>query len=58
MNETERIAEWVRWYKASPHGYRGNALIAILKNDPKLLPRVLRELGLASSLDVVKALNE
>lgn len=53
MNDTEKIGEWVRYYHSA--GLKMNALQAVKKNDPKLLPEVLRKLGLESALDVVKA---
>ena len=53
MSESEKVAEWVRWYRASH--LKMNALCAVLENDPRLLPKVLKELGLESALDVISA---
>lgn len=53
--QRERVGEWVRYYKASPLKYEMNALLAILENDgEQVLRAVLDELGLASSVDLVK----
>jgi signal transduction histidine kinase len=51
MTESEKVAEWVRWYRASH--LKMNALCSVLENDPNLLPKVLDVLGLASALDVI-----
>lgn len=53
MTESEKLAEWVRYYAASP--LKMNALQAVLKNDPKILERVMDKVGLVSRLDVVNA---
>ena len=54
MTETERLREWVNWYKVSSPGYQTNALLAILRNDgEKMLQKALSELGLASALDLI-----
>ena len=59
MTESERIKEWVSFYKASPPGYQVNALIAVLWNDgEKTLSSVLRELGLEHSLALVKEVGK
>ena len=55
MNETERAKDWVAFYKQSPQKYNMNALIAVLRTDgERMLARVLRELGLERSSDLVK----
>lgn len=55
MTDSERVQEWVGFYKASPAGYQMNALMAVLMNDnEKTLAQVLRQLGLESSLELVK----
>lgn len=55
MSETEKVREWVAFYKQSPLKYNMNALIAVYRNDgEKMLARVLRELGLESGLELVK----
>jgi hypothetical protein len=53
MTESEKVLEWIRYYKAST--LKMNALCAVLENDPKLLPNVLNVLGLESALDVISA---
>lgn len=55
MTENERKMDWVRLYKSSPLKYNMNALISVFKNDgEKMLSLVLKELGLAMSVDLVK----
>lgn len=55
MTEAERVKNWVHFYKQSPLLYNMNALISVYKNDgEKMLRAVLRELGLESSVDLVK----
>lgn len=55
MSERDRVKEWVGFYKASPLNYQMNALIAVYKNDgDKMLEKVLSELGLERSSDLVK----
>ena len=55
MTESERVREWCAFYRQSPLKYNCNALIAIYKNDgDRILQKVLNELGLERSLDLVK----
>lgn len=55
MTELERAKDWVAFYKQSPQKYSMNALIAVLRTDgERMLARVLRELGLERSSDLVK----
>ena len=55
MTESERAKEWAAFYRRSPQKYNMNALLAVLENDGEvMLSRVLKELGLASALDLVK----
>ena len=55
MTEKERVAEWVRWYRAGPELYEFNSLIAVYKSDGEaMLLSVLDELGLQRSVDLVK----
>lgn len=57
MTEAERIEEWVRHYKTCL--LKMNALRAVLENDgEQMLQKVLKKLGLASALDLVKAETE
>jgi hypothetical protein len=59
LTETEKVAEWIHFYKASPKGYQANALRAILKNDgEKLLNRVLRELKLEKTVDLLNEMGD
>jgi hypothetical protein len=52
MTPAERRQEWIRYLQWSQPM---NGLLAILENDgEKMLNDVLRELGLASALDLVK----
>lgn len=54
MTESEKVAEWTRWYRAS--SLKMNALTAVLNNDgEQMLEKVLKGLGLVSASDVVKA---
>lgn len=54
MTESERIAEWVRFYKASSKGYAMNALFAVLETDgEKMLSAVLKALKLERSTDLL-----
>lgn len=54
MRDTERIGEWVRYCKVA--GLKMNALLAVLENDgERVLGEVLKQLGLESASDVVKA---
>ena len=49
----------MRFYKVSNGGYKMNALLAVLRNDGEgMLRRVLQELGLQNSLDLLKAMGE
>ena len=52
MTETEKTEEWLRFYKASLLKF--GALRSVLKNDPKLLPEILKRLGLRTAEDVVR----
>ena len=53
MTEAERIEEWLRHFKVCH--LKVNALEAVLVNDgEKMLGKVLRRLGLESSLDLIK----
>lgn len=55
MTELERVREWAAFYKQSPLRYNMNALIAVYRNDgEKMLGKVLTELGLERSVDLVK----
>jgi hypothetical protein len=55
VTEKERCMEWCRFYRASPLKYNLNALIAVYRTDgEKMLSQVLKELGLESSLGLVK----
>lgn len=55
MTGSERAKEWANFYRRSPQKYNMNALLAVLENDgEKVLTRVLAELGLARSVDLVK----
>lgn len=57
MNNSERISEWVRHYEAAYLKF--NALRAIYERDGEaVLSGVLKKLGLASALDVVKACDD
>ena len=54
-NETERLKDWVNFYRQCPLKYNMNALIAVLRTDgEKMLLKVLQELGLESALALVK----
>lgn len=54
QTEKQRVDEWTRWYRVSSPGYQTNALLAILENDgPKMLQKVLLELGLVSALELI-----
>ena len=54
-NENSRVKDWAAFYRQSPTKYQMNALIAVLRTDgDRMLMKVLRELGLESSLDLVK----
>lgn len=55
MNDTQKVSDWVRYYKTAPEGYKPFALQAVLRNDGvKVLAMVLRSLGLESSVDMVR----
>jgi hypothetical protein len=52
MTPAERRQEWMRYLEFSQPL---NGLLAILENDgEKMLSEILKELGLASALDLVK----
>lgn len=56
MAEANRVQEWVRFYNASPEGYRLNALLAVLESDgEKMLGSVLKALKIGTALELVKA---
>lgn len=49
----------MRFYRISSPGYQINALLAVYKNDGEaMLKKVLHELGLESTLDLMKAIND
>jgi phage terminase large subunit-like protein len=55
MTRAEAIKEWAAFYKQSPQKYNMNALLAVLENGGEsMLAAVLNELGLESSLELVK----
>jgi hypothetical protein len=55
MTESDKVKEWAAFYRASPQRYNMNALLAVYENEgEKILSRVLAELGLARSVDLVK----
>jgi hypothetical protein len=57
MSETEKIAEWVRYYNASLLKF--GSLRAIYKNDgPVMLENVLKALKLKTAADVVKGCDQ
>lgn len=52
MTEQDKAKDWVRYFKVVP---RMSTLIAAKKNDgPRVLELTMKELGLASPLDVVE----
>lgn len=54
MSPTERIGDWVHNYQASR--LKMNCLLAIYENEgERVLVEVMKRIGLASPLDVVKA---
>lgn len=54
LNEKEKLADWVRFVKASQSTYKLNALRAVYENDGKgMLEKCLRELGLERSVDLI-----
>ena len=59
MTEKERLREWVRWWEISSPGYQANALLAVLRNDgPGMLQKVLHEIGLESSSDLMREMDK
>lgn len=55
MTEAQKVQDWIHLYKVSVTRYEMNTLISCLKNDGEgVLMKVLRGLGLESSLDLVK----
>jgi hypothetical protein len=53
MTESEKASEWLRYFKVVP---KMSTLRAVEKNSgEKVLERVMRDAGLASPLDVVRA---
>ena len=59
MSESERVKDWVHFYKASPKLYQALALCAILRNDGEgVLRKVLSELRLADTVDLLKAMDK
>ena len=56
MTDTEKVEEWVRYYKAALLKF--NALRAVYENDRKLLPEVLKRLGLKTAADVIEGCDD
>lgn len=54
MTESERIADWVRWYQASVPSYKAHALQAVWRNDRQLFNGVISKL----KLDLGKLMQE
>jgi hypothetical protein len=55
MTEAEKVREWLNYIRVSERNYELGALLTILRNDgEKILLRVLTELGLLRSVDLVK----
>jgi hypothetical protein len=53
------VHEWMHYYKAAPKLYQALALLACLRNDgEKIAGRVLRELQLDKTLDLLKAMDK
>lgn len=53
------VRDWIGFYKASPKGYQANALLAVLRNDgERILSKVLRELNLGHTVDLLKAMDK
>lgn len=58
-SESEVVKDWIAFYKASPKGYQAKALGAVLRNDgEKILNRVLRELQLEKTADLLRAMDK
>lgn len=58
MSESQRVKDWVAFYKGPPTGYKAHALQCILKADgEKMLSLVLKELKIHTALDLVKDLD-
>lgn len=58
-NESDVVKEWVHFYKASPKSYQANALLAVLRNSgPKVLNRVLQELNLVKTADLLSEMDK
>jgi hypothetical protein len=59
MTESERVKQWCGFYKASPKLYQAHALLAVLRSDgEKVLNRVLRELSLEKTTDLLSEMNK
>jgi hypothetical protein len=59
VSETDKVREWVHFYKASPRLYQASALLAVLRSDgEKVLNRVLRELNLEKTTDLLSEMNK
>lgn len=57
--ETDEVRDWVHFYKASPKLYQANALSAVLRSSgEKVLNRVLRELSLEKTVDLLKEMDK
>lgn len=55
MSESERAAEWVRWFNAAQPSYKFHALEAVLVNDgPQMMARVLKDLKIGSALELME----
>ena len=54
MTETERIAEWVRSYRASPPSYKAESLRAVWINERPIFNSVVSAL----KLDLAKLMQE
>lgn len=53
MTESEKAHDWIRYFRTVP---KMSSLRAVKRNDgPKVLERVIKELGLASPLDLIEA---
>jgi hypothetical protein len=56
MTDTEKVAEWTRFYLAAHPSYRVHALLAVIENDGEpVLRKVCEKLGLQNAVDLVKA---
>lgn len=58
-SEQDMVQRWVSYYRVSPKGYQAKALGAVLRNDgERILGRVLRELQLEKTVDLLKAMDK